>query len=367
MTNPKVHTAIGLMSGTSLDGVDCALIETDGADFVAPKGFITIPYGEADRTVIRAAFGAKDRSQEVVRKAEAVVTDRHIAAVKALLEKTGAKPNLIGFHGQTIFHAPKDGVTIQIGDGARMARELGIDVVDDFRSADVKAGGEGAPLAPLYHAARIKTGSVELPAVILNIGGVANVTYIDGNTILAFDTGPGNALMDDWVQKRTGARFDEDGTLALAGQPREEFLDAWFAHDYFKRKPPKSLDRDQWDIAALGRVAEGMQDISTEDGAATLLCFTAESIIRATDHMPQRPKAWYACGGGRHNKTLMAYLNSRLHGAVKSVDDLGWDGDATEAECFAYLGVRSVLELPISLPTTTNAPEPMTGGKLHKC
>lgn len=362
----KVHTVIGLMSGTSLDAVDCALIETDGVDFVLPKAFLSIPYNETDRSVIRAAFGQKDRSASVVKAAEEIVTDRHIEAVRGLLMQTGAKPDLIGFHGQTIYHAPRDGITIQIGDGARMARELGIDVIDDFRSNDVREGGEGAPLAPLYHAARIKSAKISLPAVILNIGGVANVTYIDEETILAFDCGTGNALMDDWMQKRTGARFDEDGKHAAAGKIHEEFLSAWFAHEYFKRVPPKSLDRDEWDIAALGRNVEGLKDIGTEDGAATLLEFTAGGIVRAAEHMPRNPEGWYACGGGRHNKALMTRLNERLQGRVYSVDDLGWNGDATEAECFAYLAVRSLLGLPLSLPTTTAVPNAATGGVLHK-
>lgn len=368
MTETKVHTAIGLMSGTSLDGVDCALIETDGGAYVKPLAFLTVPYQPAERAEIRAAFGVKDRKEPKIAGAERLVTDRHIDAVKALLKKTGAKPDLIGFHGQTIYHAPGDGITVQIGDGARMASVLGIDVVDDFRIADVKAGGEGAPLAPLYHAARVRSAKLELPCVILNIGGVANVTWIgeDEEDILAFDTGPGNALMDDWVQQKSGARFDEDGKLAAAGTPVQACLDAWITHPYFSRRPPKSLDRDQWDISALGRASEDMGKISAADGAATLLRFTAETIIRSTEHMPKPPSAWYACGGGRHNKALMAYLNERLGGAVHSVDDLGWDGDATEAECFAYLGVRSILGLPISLPTTTGVPRSVTGGVLHR-
>jgi anhydro-N-acetylmuramic acid kinase len=362
MEKPKVHTVIGLMSGTSLDGVDCALLETDGADFVAPKGFLSVPYTDSERAVIRAAFGQKDRSEAVVKAAEAIVTDAHIAAVKQM----GAKADLIGFHGQTIYHAPKDGITIQIGDGARMANELGMDVVDDFRSNDVKQGGEGAPLAPLYHAARIKSGAVKLPAVILNIGGVANVTYIDAENILAFDCGPGNALMDDWVLKRTGRRYDEDGKLAAQGKPLDDCLEAWLSHPYFSRVPPKSLDRDQWDIAALGELARDMDGVSDADGAATLLSFTIETIARAVEHMPHEPKGWYACGGGRHNKALMKQLNERLGGSVHSVDDIGWDGDATEAECFGYLAVRSLLGLPISLPTTTGVPLPVTGGTLHR-
>lgn len=362
MGTPKVHTAIGLMSGTSLDGVDCALIETDGADFVRPVAFVTLSYTDQERSLIRSCFGMTDRNDARVLEAARVLTDKHIEAVRQI----GGKADLIGFHGQTIFHAPKEGLTIQIGDGARMARELGIDVVDDFRSNDVRQGGEGAPLAPLYHAARAKSEQLELPCVILNIGGVANVTYIDEDNILAFDSGPGNALLDDWVQQHTGARYDEDGKMAAAGKPVQECLDAWVTHPYFSRTPPKSLDRDQWDIAALGRASEDMGKISAEDGAATLLRFTTETIIRSTEHMPHPPKRWYTCGGGRHNKALMAYLNERLGDTVRPVDDLGWDGDATEAECFAYLAVRSLLGLPLSLPTTTAVPQPVTGGVLHR-
>jgi anhydro-N-acetylmuramic acid kinase len=369
MPENKVYTAIGLMSGTSLDGVDCALIETDGAQYVKPLEFLSIPYPQKARDEIRACFGTKNRRDPKLLTAEKLVTFKHIEAIRQLLHETGRQPrdiDLIGFHGQTVYHAPKDRVTVQIGDGALMARETGIDVVDDFRIDDVKAGGEGAPLAPMYHAARLKGAAVDLPAVILNIGGVANVTYIDEDTILAFDTGPGNALMDDWVQKHTGARYDEDGKMAAAGKPVQACLDAWMAHPYFSRIPPKSLDRDQWDIAALGRASEDMGRIGKEDGAATLLRFTAETIIRSTEHMPRLPKAWYACGGGRHNKALMEYLNERLGGSVRDVEDIGWNGDATEAECFAYLGVRSLLGLPISLPTTTACPAPMTGGTFYK-
>jgi len=358
----KVYTAIGLMSGTSLDGVDCAAIETDGEGYVKPLGFVTIPYSPEERTVIRKCFGVRERHSPKIKDAERLLTLKHAEAVRAL----GIKGDVIGFHGQTIYHAPKDGVTIQIGDGVLLAQETRMDVVDDFRSADVKVGGEGAPLAPLYHAARIKSAGLEMPVVVLNIGGVANVTYIDGDTIIAFDTGPGNALMDDWIKTRTGALFDEDGKIADAGKPVQALLDQWYAHEYFKRKPPKSLDRDQWDIAALGSMTKGMEAISTEDGAATLLRFTGDMIVRSVEHMPRTPNIWYACGGGRHNKALMAYLNKKQNGAVKSVDDLGWDGDATEAECFAYLAVRSLLGLPLSLPGTTGVPRPLTGGRLHK-
>lgn len=358
---------VGLMSGTSLDGVDAALIETDGHSYAKPLDFVTIPYTQAVRDQIRSVFGRSDRTAPDVKAAEQVLTQEHSVAVGMLLSKAGRKAktiDLIGFHGQTIFHAPRNGVTVQIGDGAMLAREAGIDVVADMRANDVKQGGEGAPLAPLYHRARVNTAQVEKPVVILNIGGVGNVTWIgegDGD-ILAFDTGPGNALMDDWVQKHTGARYDEDGKLAQAGTPAQALIDSWMAHDYFTRRPPKSLDRNQWDIAEMGQLPQDINALSVEDGAATLLEFTAQGILRAVDCMPQMPAHWYVCGGGRHNKALMHRLTMTLPGKVDGVEALGWNGDATEAECFAYLAVRSHLGLPLSLPTTTGVKKPTTGG-----
>lgn len=359
------------MSGTSLDGIDVALIETDGQTHVNPRDFLTIPYTEADRAIIRAAYGKKDRKDPAIAAAEALSTDLHIAAVQALLAKTGkaAKDiDLIGYHGQTVYHAPGDGITLQLGDGARMAQMLGVDVVYDMRSHDVSVGGQGAPLAPLYHWARVKNAGLDTPAVILNIGGVSNVTWLGATDadIVAFDTGPGNALMDDWMQKRTGARYDADGALAASGQAACALVKRWMQQPYFDKAPPKSLDRDEWDIALLGPLSVQANNLSNADGAATLMSFTVQGIARAVDFMPQAPKAWYVAGGGRHNKALMKALAQTLPGTVQSVDVLGWDGDATEAECFAYLGVRSKLGLPLSLPTTTGVKEPTTGGRYAK-
>lgn len=349
------------MSGTSLDGVDAALIETDGYSFVRPLEFITKPYEEVQREGIRAAFGQRDYD-DATRTAEEIVTQAHIDVLK----DAGWEADVIGFHGQTIFHAPEEGLTIQIGDGAAMADALGVDVVHDFRSADVAAGGQGAPLAPLYHQARALSGEVDLPCAILNIGGVGNVTWIGGaaEEILAFDTGPGNALMDDWMLQRWGKPYDEDGALAAKGLPIEAMLLEWLGHDYFTAEPPKSLDRNEWDIADFGNLPEHMASVSDEDGAATLLEFTARSIVNSVRFMKEPPKGWYVCGGGRHNAALMARLARDL--PIYPVEHLGWNGDATEAECFAYLAVRSLMGLPLSLPTTTGVEEPQAGGVLRK-
>ncbi len=367
MEPKEVYTAIGLMSGTSLDGVDAAVLKTDGHGYVQPIEFLTLPYGEADREIIRKAFGKTDRENSAVKEAEEIVTNWHIKATQEVLKMAGQEVDLIGFHGQTIFHAPDKRLTIQIGDSQRLADETGIDVIADFRSADVKAGGEGAPLAPLYHQARVIADDIETPCAVLNIGGVANMTFIDGDDLLAFDCGPGNALMDDWIKEKTGQPYDEGGVLAASGMADERLVQDWLAHAYFQKTPPKSLDRDEWDIAAFGPLASNT-DLSLEDGAATLLAFTVGGILKSLEHLSCLPKTIYACGGGRLNTELMKQLGAALKDKqidLSSVDDLGWNGDALEAECFAYLAVCSKLGLPLSLPSTTGVSAPQTGGILY--
>lgn len=358
MGTNKVYRAIGLMSGTSLDGVDAALLETDGHEFVHPAGFVSLPYTEAEREAIRANFGKAERNA----RAETIVTDRHIEAVRALLkqEKVAAEDvEVVGFHGQTVYHNPAQRVTVQIGDAVRLAREIGIQAVADFRSADVKAGGQGAPLLPLYHAARVRGDNTEPPVAVLNIGGVANVTWIGADKILAFDTGPGNALIDDWVKSHGCGDYDKDGMYASKGTINKKILEKMLAHSYFDAKPPKSLDRDAWDVSAL-------KGLSCEDGAATLAAFTVEAVKRATEFFPERARQWLVCGGGRYNAFLMDYLGIVLAAPVNKVEKVGWNGDAVEAEGFAYLAVRSLLGEALSLPETTGIPGPLTGGVLYK-
>jgi anhydro-N-acetylmuramic acid kinase len=356
MGTDKVYRAIGLMSGTSLDGVDAALLETDGHEFVHPVGFVSLLYTNEEREAIRANFG-KERKDPA---AEKIVTDRHIEAVQALLAQqkiAAGDVEVIGFHGQTVYHNPAQRITVQIGDAARLAKETGIQTVADFRSADVKAGGQGAPLLPLYHAARIRGDNIEPPVAVLNIGGVANVTWIGTDKILAFDTGPGNALIDDCVQQKTGATYDPEGALATAGTIDKKILERLLADQYFKVRPPKSLDRDHW-------TCDVVKKLSVEDGAATLAAFTVEAVKKALDFFPERPRQWLVCGGGRHNAFLLDYLGIVLAAPVNKVEKLGWNGDAVEAEGFAYLAVRSFLGETLSLPETTGVPRPMTGGKL---
>ncbi len=356
MKKESLYTTIGLMSGTSLDGMDAALIKTDGKEIVETLDFISRPYEDDLREKLRTCLG-KTRRDDLLDQAEREMTLAHAAIVKELMSSSKeTKIDLIGFHGQTVHHDPANRFTWQIGDGALLAAETGIDVICDFRNADVAAGGQGAPLIPLYHQAL--AADLVKPCVILNIGGVANVTYIgDNGALLAFDTGPGNALIDDWVKTHAGQSFDEDAKFARAGEVDMAWIGSFLAHPYFQRKPPKSLDRDEFQ-ACSGK--------SLEEGAATLTALTVATILKAMDHFPALPEHWYVTGGGRHNPLIMAGLRKRLSVPVDSVDTLGWDGDALEAQGFAYLAVRSLLSLPLSLPTTTGVDTPVTGGVFYR-
>ena len=363
----EILKVVGLMSGTSLDGVDAALLETDGEDFVRPGLGLTVPYDGQTRAQLRAALdSAGNVSQGApmphsIREAERVLTEVHGEAVKALLAKAGLAADgiaLIGFHGQTILHRPQRHWTWQIGDGALLARLTGIDVINDFRTADVKAGGQGAPLMPLYHAAIARQSGLARPLVVVNIGGVAQVTFINGDQVLAFDTGPGNAPIDDWMQRHSGRPVDTNGDFARSGRVSDAALARMLANPFFERMPPKSLDRMDFGMTAV-------DGLSPQDGAATLTAFTAASIARAREHFPQPAATWIVSGGGRHNDTLMVMLKAQVNAPVLKAEDAGWDGDALEAEGFAYLSVRSKKGLPLSLPTTTGVAQPMTGGKFH--
>lgn len=363
---PETVTALGLMSGTSLDGVDAALLETDGEDVVRPGPALTASYEDDLRALLRRATEAVRQAgpdaplPDIAKEAERALTLTHVEAIERLLDEAGLTPaqvEVVGFHGQTVLHAPDRRRTIQIGDGPLLAARTGIDVVYDFRTADVTAGGQGAPLAPVYHRALARRLNADGPVAMLNIGGVANVTWIsrDGE-MLAFDTGPGNGLLDDWVREHTGKAMDEDGRLALFGRVRNDVLASLLAQPYFDLKPPKSLDRHDFSILAV-------RNLSPRDGAATLAAFTAGAAVVAAQHMPEAPTRWLVCGGGRHNPAIMAALRERLP-RVEPVEAAGWRGDALEAEAFAYLAVRALNGLPSSFPETTGVPEPMPAGRL---
>jgi anhydro-N-acetylmuramic acid kinase len=350
------------MSGTSLDGVDIAMLATDGEHGTSAGPAETVPYPAGFRERLRRTLGGAGPPQEIA-SVEAELTRLHADAVSRFRERfPQVAIELIGFHGHTILHRPEERHgerrTWQIGDGALLARLTGIDVVCDFRSADVAAGGQGAPLVPLYHAAL--AASLAKPVAVLNLGGVGNVTWIGNgpDEILAFDTGPGNALLDDWVRRHTGQEADFDGALAFAGQVSDGHVARFLEHPFFALRPPKSLDRDDFRDA----MPEGL---ALADGAATLTEMTAAAVAAAARHLPAPPFEWLVCGGGRRNPAIMAALVRRLDGApVRPVEAVGWNGDALEAQAFAYLAVRSLRGLPLSLPTTTGAPHPICGGRL---
>ena len=368
-------SAIGLMSGTSYDGIDLALINTDGDKLgrIGPTGYR--PYSEQERSVVRRAIAAaahlSDRSErpKMLAEAEELVTDTHAEAVEAFLAANGMAPRevaVVGFHGQTVLHRPDRGLTVQVGNGPLLAARIGIPVVHDFRAADVAAGGQGAPIVPVFHRAMVRMLACAHPVGVLNLGGVANATFIDGEgDLIACDTGPGNALIDDFLRLRTSSLQDDDGRAAAAGRVDQAAVDRVLAHPFFAKPPPKSLDRNtfrHW-VAEEGRLA----DKSTEDGAATLTAITATAVARAISVLPRAPMMWIIAGGGTRNPTLMRMLEQALApAAIQTAGAVGWSADALEAQAFAYLAVRSLKGMPMTFPTTTGVPRPMTGGVLAK-
>ena len=371
--NGALMRVIGLMSGTSCDGVDAALIETDGESHVRLLDFVFRPYTRSEQALLQDALedarGLEDRDARpgVLADAEAMINEIHCAAVEALVacqDPADAAPALVGFHGQTVWHDPDKGVTVQIGDGQVLADRLGLPVIYDFRAADVAAGGQGAPLVPVYHQALAHTHDLALPCAIINIGGVANITFVDADGVLiAFDCGPGNALIDDFVKAMSDASMDKGGALAAKGTVDYLALIQLMANPYFKRDAPKSLDRNGFDVSVI----DGLE---LEDGVATLTAFTTETIALGLEQMEVRTgtslQQVIVCGGGQHNRTMMAGLADVLDCPVRRAEDLGWNGDGLEAEAFAYLAVRHKKGLPLTFPDTTGVAEPMRGGVLAK-
>jgi len=362
-------TALGLMSGTSLDGVDVALIETDGrkVNALGPSGYRA--YTDAERSVLRQAlYEATDLPDRAarpgcLREAERIVTSAHAEAVAAFTAQNRLRfddIDIIGFHGQTVLHRPDKKLTVQIGDAMALAKTLNIPVMYDFRAADVDAGGQGAPFVPVYHRALAQSLDWEGPTVVVNIGGVANITYIDGDTLIACDTGPGNALLDDHMFRWLNQRFDAEGRTAALGRVDAAWINRALQLPFFSLPPPKSLDRNEFAGLKLG-------DVPPEDGAATLTAFTAATIARVVPLLPKEPKNWIVAGGGARNLTMLRMLRERLQPAtVEAAEALGWSGDAIEAQAFGFLAARGLKGLPLSYPATTGVPIPMTGGVIAR-
>ena len=362
---------LGFMTGTSLDAVDMAVLETDGETISAfgPAGErkLSDPTRdimlEATKQALAWPRGAPQPA--IFAEAASAGAEEHFAAAEEFLAANALRwsdIDLIGMHGQTVLHErPQEGRvgrTVQLGDAAWLAKACGVPVAHDFRTADVAAGGEGAPLAPIYHLARAKASGLKAPLAVLNIGGVANVTFWSGGEdIAAFDTGPGNGMIDLMVQARGAGRFDDKGRYASVGRVDEGVLAGLLGHPYFRAPPPKSLDRFDFSLEAL-------EPLELEDAAATLVAFMAEGVRLGFEMMGQSPTEVIVCGGGRHNPEIMKALSARLPMPVKTAEDHGWRGDSIEAEAFAYLAARTAKGLPISFPKTTGVPRPMTGGRI---
>jgi len=362
---------LGFMTGTSLDACDMAIVETDGETIQAlgPAGERKL--GDTLRDLLLAATGealAWERGAPeppIFAEAAAAVAREHHAAGSEFLAANGlswSDLDLVGMHGQTVLHERpiegRPGRTVQLGDAAWLARDAGVPVAFDFRSADVAAGGEGAPVAPLYHLARARLSGLAAPLGVLNVGGVANITHWSGgDDLLAFDTGPGNGMIDLLVQARGAGRFDQDGRYAGVGRVDELALNVLLGHPYFDAPPPKSLDRYDFSLEPLDR-------LSLEDAAATLVAFTAQALRRGFEWLETPPAELLVCGGGRLNPVLMAAFAERLPVPVRAVEAHGWRGDSIEAEAIAFLAARTLRGLPITLPKTTGVARPLTGGRI---
>lgn len=361
----KPLTAMGLMSGTSMDGVDAALLVTDGVDIFEYGKALNRPYDMEMRAELRSitgrgAFDDEKKAREIERR----MTLFHAEVTAELLELAGLRPedvDVIGFHGQTLFHHPEAHLSLHIGDGDLLAAETHIPVVNRFRHSDMANGGQGAPILPAFHAALAR--DLEKPLVVLTIGGVTSLTWIGENgELIAFNPGPGNALIDDWMMKKHGTNMDFDGNMAASGTVDEKILSLMMKRPYFKKKPPKSLDRNEFEE----RVMEHLDGANAADGAATLTAFTAEAAAQAArDFLPGPAKRWIVCGGGANNPTLVRMLRQKIDTPVDAAREVKWNGDFLEAQGFAFLAVRHMFGLPFSFPATTGVPHSICGGLLH--
>lgn len=361
MKEARVIRALGAMSGTSLDGVDAAVVDTDGEVIFGFGPTAYRAYSDTEQAVLRAALG-KWPGDPGLDAAQSLVENAHHAVLSQFSEV-----ELIGFHGQTLAHDPGGRGTHQLGDGAALAERLGLPVVWDFRSADVRLGGQGAPLAPFFHFACAKWIRVTEPLAFLNLGGVGNLTWIDPvktrpedqGALLAFDTGPANAPINDLVFRRLGLAYDKGGQLAARGTVADGALELFLDEPYFLKMPPKSLDRD-----AFADMLDLVRELDDADAAATMTAMAAAAVMRGMEHCPTPPKRLLVTGGGRHNPVMMQMLRAGLDCAVDPVEAVGLDGDMLEAQAFAYLAVRVARGLPTSCPTTTGVRAAVGGGVL---
>ena len=378
-----MHVAIGLMSGTSMDGIDVALLRTNGKNRIEHGPSAAYPYKAKMRRKIASAL---EQAQQITERSERPgklgslekeITERHAEAVTGFLAENKLRLSdidLIGFHGQTVLHRPVEGITVQLGDCQMLADETGLPVVGDLRANDMANGGQGAPLVPVYHRALARNLPAEYadrwPIAFINIGGIANISWISKEGgLVAFDTGPGNALIDQWVQDQAGIPFDQGAAIASEGHVIHTIAEEYLASPYFTQPGPKSLDRNDFAPLAADRA-------SLEDGARTLAYVTAASIAKALQHLPERPRLYVLCGGGSRNPAIVKDLRVLLgtknendgegEPRVILATDAGFDGDMIEAEAWAYLAVRAARGLKITWPHTTGVHKPISGGRIFE-
>ena len=357
--------AIGLESDTAISGVDVALIQTDGVDIFERKAEFSRPYSPTMRDAIAAVLGEKGQQDlTYLRQVEEQVTQHHISAVKELLDMQDMSPrqiDVIGFSGHTVLNRPAQKLSIQIGDAQMMLDAFGIPVVNRFYQTDLASGGQGSPIFPVYYEALARP--LEKPLVIFSIGGISSLTYVGANgELIAFDVGPGNVLIDKWMQQRLGAEMDFDGLWAAKGQVDERLLSKLMQHPAIIQNPPKALERE--DFLPLLTDVEGS---SLADGAATLTALTCEALVQACEkYLPEKPIQYIVTGGGAYNPTMVKYLRQHLTAPVKTANEIGWNTMCLDAESFAFLAVRSLFGLPFTYPTTTGVEFPLSGGKIWK-
>jgi anhydro-N-acetylmuramic acid kinase len=369
----EIKTAVGLMSGTSMDGIDVALVRSDGEAVVERGGFLSVPYEPAFRDRLKQALedakGIKRRDERpgALSRMERDLTLRHAEAVGLFLQQQKLRRediDLIGFHGQTVLHRPDEALTVQLGDGPLLATATGVDVVHDMRANDMVHGGQGAPLVPVYHQALAhQIPRDQWPVCFVNIGGISNLTFLDRDgTIIGFDSGPGNTLIDQWVEAHAGIPYDDGGRIASEGSVIMALAERYLGNPFFTASKRRSLDRNDF------RPPEG-HEAELSDGARTLAFVSAAAILKSAGHLPNPPRTYVICGGGRLNRAIMSDLD-RLAGekgaTVLTAEQAGFDGDAMEAEAWAYLAVRSTRRLPLTYPGTTGVREPVSGGVLVK-
>ncbi len=349
------------MSGTSVDGIDAALVNTDGKTLSRTPYVLTGEYREATKQAIMHLVNHPETlliHRATAKELELLIAEDHAVVVNELKQRAAVNIDLLGFHGQTVYHNPDAALTIQLGDASALACLTGISTVFDFRQNDMLHGGQGAPLAPIYHQYLLNECGAKSPAAFLNIGGISNVTLWDGNDLLGFDCGPGNCLMDDYMRQQFDRCYDEAGAVAALGCVDQTRLSGLMSDPYFDRVPPKSLDRQYFST-----MRDQLKSLNANDTMATLNAFTVESIARSVKQLPTQPVSMIVAGGGQHNVVLMNNLGLKLPCDLKTVNAVGMDGDYTEAELMAYLAARHQFQLPYTFPGTTGVNAPCCGGK----